>query len=59
VLAAEIKGKLVNIAVSQDSDPQIYASDGSGNTHVLDSQTFEKKRTMDNSGGGILYTMQQ
>jgi methylamine dehydrogenase heavy chain len=59
VLADEIKGKLVNIAVSQDSDPQIYVSDGSGHTHVLDSQTFEKKRTMDNSGGGILYTMQQ
>jgi len=55
-LAAELKGKLVNIAVSQDNDPQLYASDGSGNTFVLDPQTMEKKRSWDNSGGGILYT---
>ena len=53
-----MKDKLVNIAVSQDADPQVYASDGSGNTYVLDAQTLEKKRSMDNSGGGILYTVQ-
>ncbi len=54
----DLKDKFVNIAVSQDSDPQVYASDGSGNTYVLDAQTLEKKRSMDNSGGGILYTVQ-
>jgi len=57
-LSNELKGKLVNIAVSQDNDPQLYASDGSGNTFVLDPQTMEKKRSWDNSGGGILYTVQ-
>jgi methylamine dehydrogenase heavy chain len=57
-LGGDLKEKLVNIAVSQDSDPQVYASDGSGNTFVLDAQTLEKKRSMDNSGGGILYTVQ-
>jgi methylamine dehydrogenase heavy chain len=57
-LADELKDKLVNIAVSQDSDPQVYASDGSGNTFVLDAQTLEKKKKIDNSGGGILYTVQ-
>jgi methylamine dehydrogenase heavy chain len=57
-LSGEIKDKLVNIAVSQDSNPQLYASDGSGNTFVLDPQTMEKKRSWDNSGGGILYTVQ-
>ena len=56
-LASELKGKFVNIAVSQDNDPQLYASDGSGNTFVLDPQTMEKKRSWDNSGGGILYTV--
>jgi methylamine dehydrogenase heavy chain len=57
-LGGELKGKLVNIAVSQDANPQLYASDGSGNTFVLDPQTMEKKRSWDNSGGGILYTVQ-
>jgi methylamine dehydrogenase heavy chain len=57
-LAGDLKRKFVNIAVSQDSDPQIYTSDGSGNTFVLDPKTMEKKRSMDNSGGGILYTVQ-
>jgi len=57
-LGEELKDKLINIAVSQDSNPQIYASDGSGNTYVLDSQSLEKKQKMDNSGGGILYTAQ-
>ena len=28
-LSGELNGKLVNIAVSQDNDPQVYASDGS------------------------------
>jgi methylamine dehydrogenase heavy chain len=56
-LSGELKGKLVNIAVSQDSEPQLYASDGNGNTYVLDPQTMEKKRSWDNSGGGILYTV--
>jgi len=55
-LGGDMKGKFVNIAVSQDNDPQLYASDGSGNTFVLDPQTMEKKRSWDNSGGGILYT---
>jgi len=55
-LSGDMKGKFVNIAVSQDNDPQLYASDGSGNTFVLDPQTMEKKRSWDNSGGGILYT---
>ena len=44
--------------VSQDGDPQIYTSDGSGNTFVLDPKTMEKKRSMESSGGGILYTVQ-
>jgi methylamine dehydrogenase heavy chain len=57
-LASELKDKLVNIAVSQDSNFQVYASDGGGNTYVLDSQTLEKKQKMENSGGGILYTVQ-
>lgn len=57
-LGEELKDKLINIAVSQDSNPQIYASDGSGNTYVLDNQSLEKKQKMDNSGGGILYTAQ-
>ena len=56
-LSGELKEKLVNIAVSQDNDPQVYASDGSGNTFVLDAQTLEKKHSWDNSGGGILYTV--
>jgi outer membrane protein assembly factor BamB len=54
----DMKGKFVNIAISQDTNPQVYASDGSGNTFVLDAQTLEKKRSMDNSGGGILYAVQ-
>lgn len=57
-LEKDLKDKLVNIAVSQDAAPQLYASDGSGNTFVLDPQTMEKKRGWDNSGGGILYTVQ-
>ena len=57
-LADELKGKLVNIAVSQDNNPQVYASDGSGNTYVLDAQTLEKKQKMESSGGGILYAVQ-
>lgn len=57
-LSGDLKEKLVNIAVSQDSDPQVYASDGSGNTFVLDANTLEKKKSWDNSGGGILYTVQ-
>jgi methylamine dehydrogenase heavy chain len=57
-LPDDVAGKVVNIAVSQDSNPLIFVSDGSGNTMVLDSATFQKKRTMTNSGGGILYVMQ-
>jgi len=57
-LEKELKDKLVNIAISQDANPQLYASDGSGNTFVLDPQTMEKKRSWDSSGGGILYTVQ-
>ncbi len=57
-LSSELKGKIVNIAVSQDADVQIYVSGSGGLTHVLDAQTFEKKRTIENSGGGILYTVQ-
>jgi methylamine dehydrogenase heavy chain len=57
-LPSELKDKLVNIAVSQDGDPQVYASDGSGNTYVLDRETFEKKQKMESSGGGILYAVQ-
>jgi methylamine dehydrogenase heavy chain len=57
-LDGELKDKLANIAVSQDGEPQVYVSDGSGNTFVLDAQTLEKKQKMDNSGGGILYTVQ-
>jgi methylamine dehydrogenase heavy chain len=57
-LGDDLKDKLVNIAVSQDNYFQVYASDGSGHTFVLDAQTLEKKRSMDNSGGGILYTVQ-
>ena len=57
-LPGELKDKLANIAVSQDGEPQVYVSDGSGNTFVLDAQTLEKKQKMDNSGGGILYTVQ-
>jgi len=57
-LSDELKGKLVNIAVSQDANFQIYASDGGGNTYVLDAETLEKKQKMENSGGGILYTVQ-
>ena len=57
-LDGELKDKLVNIAVSQDGNPQLYASDGSGNTFVLDAQTLEKKQKIENSGGGILYTVQ-
>jgi methylamine dehydrogenase heavy chain len=57
-LSGELKDRLVNIAISQDSNPQVYASDGSGTTFVLDAQTLEKKRSWDNSGGGILYTVQ-
>jgi len=53
-----LKDKLVNIAVSQDANPQVYASDGAGNTFVLDAQTLQKIRSMDNSGGGILYTVE-
>ncbi|HEY1877690.1 MAG TPA: amine dehydrogenase large subunit, partial [Rhizomicrobium sp.] len=52
-----LKDKLSNIAVSQDANPQVYASDGAGNTYVLDAQTLQKIRSMDNSGGGILYTV--
>jgi methylamine dehydrogenase heavy chain len=57
-LPDELKGKLVNIAVSQDNNFQVYASDGSGNTYVLDAETLDKKQKMENSGGGILYTVQ-
>ena len=57
-LPDSLKDKLLNIAVSQDADPQVYASDGAGNTYVLDAETLEKVRSMDNSGGGILYTVQ-
>jgi methylamine dehydrogenase heavy chain len=57
-LADDLKRKLVNIAVSQDNNPQVYASDGSGNTYVLDAQTLEKKQKMESSGGGILYAVQ-
>ncbi len=53
-----LRDKLSNIAVSQDGNPQVYASDGAGNTYVLDAQTLQKVRSMDNSGGGILYTVQ-
>jgi methylamine dehydrogenase heavy chain len=57
-LTGDLKDKLINIAVSQDQNPQLYGSDGNGNTFVLDGQTLEKKRSIDNSGGGILYTVQ-
>jgi methylamine dehydrogenase heavy chain len=57
-LSDELKGRPVNIAVSQDGDPQVYVSDGSGNTFVLDRESFEKKQKMENSGGGILYAVQ-
>jgi methylamine dehydrogenase heavy chain len=57
-LSGELKDKLANIAVSQDGEPQVYVSDGNGNTFVLDSQTLEKKQKMENSGGGILYAVQ-
>jgi len=57
-LSGDLKEKLVNIAVSQDNDPQVYASDGSGNTFVLDANTLEKRKSWDSSGGGILYTVQ-
>ncbi|HEX4178274.1 MAG TPA: amine dehydrogenase large subunit [Rhizomicrobium sp.] len=57
-LPDSLKGKLLNIAVSQDANPQVYASDGAGNTYVLDGESLEKIRSMDNSGGGILYTVQ-
>jgi methylamine dehydrogenase heavy chain len=57
-LSGELKDKLANIAVSQDNDPQVYVSDGGGNTYVLDSQTLEKKQKMESSGGGILYAVQ-
>src|SRR5258708_5721724 len=57
-LTGELKDKLANIAVSQDGEPQVYASDGNGNTFVLDAQTLEKKQKMESSGGGILYTVQ-
>jgi methylamine dehydrogenase heavy chain len=57
-LDGELKDKLVNIAISQDGAPQVYVSDGSGNTFVLDAQTLEKKQKMENSGGGILYTVE-
>ena len=30
--------------VSQDANPQVYASDGSGNTWVLDAQTLAGKK---------------
>jgi methylamine dehydrogenase heavy chain len=57
-LPDDVAGKAVNIAVSQDANPLVFVSDGSGHTWVLDRETFEKKRMMDNSGGGILYVMQ-
>jgi methylamine dehydrogenase heavy chain len=57
-LPDSLRGKLLNIAVSQDANPQLYASDGAGNTYVLNAETLEKVRSMDNSGGGILYTVQ-
>jgi methylamine dehydrogenase heavy chain len=57
-LPDSLQGKLLNIAVSQDANPQLYASDGAGNTFVLDGASLEKIRSMDNSGGGILYTVQ-
>jgi methylamine dehydrogenase heavy chain len=57
-LPEDVTGKPVNIAVSQDTAPLVFVSDGSGHTWVLDAATLEKKRMMDNSGGGILYVMQ-
>ena len=42
-LPDSLKGKLLNIAVSQDADPQVYASDGAGNTYVLDARTLRKE----------------
>jgi len=57
-LPDDITGKAINLAVSQDNDPLVFLSDGSGHTWVLDHTTFEKKRMMDNSGGGLLYVMQ-
>src|SRR5882672_9639745 len=48
-LSGELKDKLVNIAVSQDGEPLVYASDGGGNTFVLDRETFEKKQKIENS----------
>lgn len=58
-LPADIKEKLVNIAVSQDANPELYASDGGGNTYVFDAQTLELKRKIEDSGGGILYTVER
>ena len=57
-LPDNLKDKLLNIAVSQDANPQLYASDGAGNTYVLDAETLQRERSIDNSGGGILYTVQ-
>ena len=57
-LSGELKDKLVNIAVSQDGESQVYASDGGGNTYVLDRETLEKKQKMESSGGGILYAVE-
>lgn len=57
-LPDDLKDKLVNIAVSQDANPQVYVSGGGSTTHVLDAQTLQKIRSMDNSGGGTLYTVQ-
>ena len=58
-LPTELKDKLVNIAVSQDANPLVYVSGGGGDTYVLDAKTLEKKRTIENSGGGILYTVER
>ena len=57
-LAGELKGKLVNIAVSQDSDPQVYASDGSRQHLCAGRPDPGEKAQLGNSGGGILYTVQ-
>jgi methylamine dehydrogenase heavy chain len=57
-LPENIAGKAINIAVSQDTEPLVFLSDGSGDTFVLDGASFETKHSIANSGGGILYVMQ-
>src|SRR5260370_26801417 len=52
-LSGELEDKLATIAVSQHGAPQIYVSDGSGNTFVLDAQTLNKNQKMETSSAGM------